>query len=80
MCVSCGCGEPNERHGDDRHITQDDLDQAAAAAEISSPSASDGPGKCSQMVFTWGESHLFQVSASRGTYSTGYCRFTRSKK
>ena len=35
MCVSCGCGEPNERHGDDRHITQDDLDQAAAAAEIS---------------------------------------------
>ena len=35
MCVSCGCGEPNERHGDDRHITQDDLDQAAAAADIS---------------------------------------------
>jgi hypothetical protein len=35
MCVSCGCGEPNERHGDDRHITQDDLQQAAAAAEIS---------------------------------------------
>ena len=35
MCLSCGCGEPNERHGDDRHITQDDID-AAAAAEISS--------------------------------------------
>lgn len=35
MCLSCGCGEPNERHGDDRHITQDDLDQAAAAANIS---------------------------------------------
>ena len=34
MCVSCGCGEPNERHGDDRHITQDDLDQAAEAAKI----------------------------------------------
>ena len=34
MCVSCGCGEPNERHGDDRHITQSDLEQAAAAAEI----------------------------------------------
>ena len=28
MCVSCGCGEPNERHkpGD---ITMDDLNQAA---------------------------------------------------
>ena len=36
MCVSCGCGEPNERHGDDRHITQDDLDAAAAAADITS--------------------------------------------
>lgn len=35
MCVSCGCGEPNERHGDDRHITQDDLNQAAEAAKIS---------------------------------------------
>jgi hypothetical protein len=35
MCVSCGCGEPNERHGDDRHITQDDLQQAADAANIS---------------------------------------------
>ena len=36
MCLSCGCGEPNERHGDDRHITQDDIDAAAEAAEISS--------------------------------------------
>ena len=35
MCLSCGCGEPNERHGDDRHITQDDIDAAAEAAEIS---------------------------------------------
>jgi hypothetical protein len=35
MCVSCGCGEPNERHGDDRHITQDDLQQAAEAANLS---------------------------------------------
>jgi hypothetical protein len=35
MCLSCGCGEPNERHGDDRHITQDDLNAAAQAAEIS---------------------------------------------
>jgi hypothetical protein len=35
MGVSCGCGEPNERHGDDRHITEDDLQRAATAAEIS---------------------------------------------
>jgi hypothetical protein len=34
MCLSCGCGEPNERHGDDRHITLDDLSKAAQASEI----------------------------------------------
>ena len=25
MCLDCGCGEPNERHGDDRHIVMDDI-------------------------------------------------------
>lgn len=33
MCVSCGCGEPNERHkpGD---ITMDDLTKAAQNHEL----------------------------------------------
>jgi hypothetical protein len=35
MCLSCGCGEPNERHGDDRHITMDDVRAAAEASKIS---------------------------------------------
>ena len=35
MCLDCGCGEPNERHGDDRHITMDDIRAAAEASEIS---------------------------------------------
>lgn len=35
MCLSCGCGVPNDDHGDHRHITQDDLDTAAQAAGIS---------------------------------------------
>jgi hypothetical protein len=35
MCLDCGCGEPNERHGDDRHITMDDVKGAAEASEIS---------------------------------------------
>lgn len=34
MCLSCGCGEPNDDHGDRRHIVQDDLDAAAKAAGI----------------------------------------------
>ena len=35
MCLDCGCGEPNERHGDDRHIVMDDVKAAAEASEIS---------------------------------------------
>ena len=34
MCLSCGCGKPNEGYGDNRHITMEDLDQAAQAADI----------------------------------------------
>ena len=34
MCLSCGCGEPNERHSDDRHIIQDDITAAAEAANV----------------------------------------------
>ncbi len=34
MCLSCGCGEPNATHGDDRHITLEDLEEAAKAAGI----------------------------------------------
>lgn len=32
MCLSCGCQKPNDDHGDNRHITMKDLDQAAQAA------------------------------------------------
>jgi hypothetical protein len=35
MCLDCGCGEPNNRHGDDRHITMDDVKAAAEASEVS---------------------------------------------
>jgi hypothetical protein len=37
MCASCGCGMENEDHGDQRHITRKDLEEAAEAAEISVP-------------------------------------------
>jgi hypothetical protein len=34
MCASCGCGKPNDTHGDQRHITLDQVQQAAAASNI----------------------------------------------
>ncbi len=34
MCLSCGCGIPDDDHGDPRNITKDDLKAAANAAGI----------------------------------------------
>ena len=31
MCMNCGCGEPNDRHGNDANITMDDLRKAGEA-------------------------------------------------
>ena len=30
MCLSCGCGEPDDNHGDRRHLTLEMLKEAAA--------------------------------------------------
>jgi hypothetical protein len=35
MCVSCGCGESHNNHGDPRHLTFEDLELAADAAGVS---------------------------------------------
>lgn len=35
MCLDCGCGKPNDSHGDERHITTDSIREAAKASEIS---------------------------------------------
>ena len=32
MCLSCGCGRPDDDHGDSRNITMGDLKRAAEAA------------------------------------------------
>ena len=34
MCVSCGCGQPNESHGDPNNITLDMVERAASSAGI----------------------------------------------
>jgi hypothetical protein len=34
MCVSCGCGAPDDDHGNPANITMADLDRAASAADI----------------------------------------------
>jgi hypothetical protein len=34
MCASCGCGKPDDQHGDDRHITGKQIQAAASAAGV----------------------------------------------
>ena len=41
MCLSCGCGEPNESHGNDANITYDDLQKAAQSEGITIEQAAD---------------------------------------
>ena len=41
MCLSCGCGQPNEKHGNPANITLDDLKKAAQAAGIETEQAAD---------------------------------------
>lgn len=36
MCLSCGCNEPDEGHGDERNITTSSLEAAAKAGEVNS--------------------------------------------
>lgn len=43
MCLSCGCGKPDDDHGDSRNITMNDLRQAAQAAGVT-------PGKVAQNI------------------------------
>jgi hypothetical protein len=35
MCLDCGCGSPNDTHGDPRHITMQQVEKAAEASGVS---------------------------------------------
>jgi len=48
MCASCGCGKPNDDHGDSRNITLQDLDQAAQAAGTTREQVVENMAQCEQ--------------------------------
>jgi hypothetical protein len=41
MCMTCGCGKPNDQHGDSANIIYDQLLAAADAANIDAEKAAD---------------------------------------
>ena len=45
MCMTCGCGEPNDKHGNEANITNDELISAANAAGIPEKEAIENVSK-----------------------------------
>jgi hypothetical protein len=41
MCLSCGCGEPTEDHGNPANITYDDVKEAADSEGLTVEQAAD---------------------------------------
>lgn len=48
MCMSCGCGEDDNGHGNQDNITEQDLERAAAAANVSKEQAAENIRSCCQ--------------------------------
>lgn len=46
MCMSCGCGDVDNDHGNPDNITQEELQRAAEAANISKQQAADNIRSC----------------------------------
>lgn len=46
MCMSCGCLQPQDDHGNADSITEQDLQKAADAAGISKEQAADNIRSC----------------------------------
>ena len=70
MCVSCGCGQPNNNHGDSRNITQSDLNNAAQAAGISTQQAAQNIG--SSQSQGQGENKTIQQASGSGTIASNH--------
>ena len=70
MCMSCGCGTPNDAHGDKRNITVDDMNNAAQAAGITPQQAAQNIADASQNMGMKGMGGQMGQSQGRG-YNQG---------
>jgi hypothetical protein len=46
MCMSCGCGDVSNDHGNPDNITEEDLERAANAANVSKQQAAENIRSC----------------------------------
>ena len=76
MCMSCGCGEPNADHGNPDHITQAQMERAAAAAGITLQQAADNIRQSAQAqsgssAASSGAQDTGSISSHGGTQGSG---------
>jgi len=57
MCLNCGCGEPNERHGKDANITLDDVRRAGEANDQSVEESLRNMGMAARQVVMREDEH-----------------------
>lgn len=65
MCLNCGCGEPNERHGNDANITLDDIRLAGEANGQSVEESLRNMGTAARQVVTGPAGQSGQQDAPR---------------
>ncbi len=74
MCVSCGCGQVNDDHGDDRNITMKDMRSAAQAANIDVQTAARNIGQSMSQAGASGQqqSQMGSQGMGQGMGQGGY--------
>ena len=61
MCLNCGCGQPNESHGNEANITLDDVRRAGEANGQSVEESLRNMGMAARQVVTaQGEHHAHE--------------------
>ena len=65
MCLNCGCGEPNERHGKDANITLEDVRRAGEANGQSGEESLRNMGQAARRVVSGSGEHSNQAGDNR---------------
>jgi len=82
MCLSCGCKRADDNHGDDRNITAQTLEGAAAAGKISADQVLINIEEGARVVGPAGPRRVSNAAAS-ASKNNGACmldRFPRAVK
>jgi hypothetical protein len=79
MCANCGCGIPEDKHGDERNITWPQIEAAAAANDQSTDEAVNNIEKMPSMSMSMSTERHAQYRLTRQD-RTGRLHAVRSRR